>query len=104
MITLLTQAIGVGIVMVCLFLFIGVSIFGTMWLMLDAFIGDFDSWKAIGRFFVRIAHGLEIAIDWIYEKIVYLLGIKRRQKESRQYKINILTRKFTEFKKGKIKC
>ena len=104
MITLMTQAIGVGIIITCIFLFIGVCIFGIMWLMLDAFIGDFDSWKAIGRFFVRIAHGLEIAVDWIYEKIVYLLGIKRRQKESRQYKINILTRKFTEFKKGKIKC
>ena len=104
MITLMTQAIGVGIIMTCIFLFIGVFIFGTMWLTLDAVIGDFDSWKAIGRFFVKIAHGLEIAVDWIYEKIVYLLGIKRRQKESRQYKINILTRKFTEFKKGKIKC
>ena len=104
MITLLTQAIGVGIVMVCLFLFIGVSIFGTMWLMLDALVGDFDSWKAIGRFFVRIAHGLEIAVNWIYEKIVYLAETKERKEEARQYKINILTRKFTEFKKGKIKC
>lgn len=104
MITLMMQSIVTGIIIACIFLLMVGFIFGTMWLMLDAFVGDFDSWKAIGRFFVSIAHGLEIAVDWIYEKIVYLLGIKRRQKESRQYKINILTRKFTEFKKGKIKC
>ena len=99
MITLLTQAIGIGIVMACLFLFIGVSIFGTTWLLLDAFVGDFDSWKAIGRFFVRIAHGLEIVVDWIYEKIGYLLKTKQRNKETRQYKVNTLSRKFMNFSK-----
>ena len=99
MITLLIQAIGVGIVMACLFLFIGVSIFGTMWLLLDAFVGDFNSWKAIGRFFVKIAHGLEIVVDWIYEKTVYLLRTKQRNKETRQYKVNTLSRRFMNFSK-----
>lgn len=99
MITLLTQAIGAGIVIGCIFLLMVGFIFGTMWLILDAFIGDFDSWKAIGRFFVKIGHGFKIAAIWIFEKVAYLLGTKQRNKKERQYRINTLSNRFMNFNK-----
>ena len=104
MITSMIQAVVFGVMFAFLVILIGGCVMGAIWLSLDLLFGDYRNWKAIGRFFVKIGHGFKIAVDWIYEKIVYLAGTKERKEEARQYKINILTRKFTEFKKGKIKC
>ena len=99
MISTMFQAVAFGIVIACIFLLMGGFIFGTVWLMLDAFIGDFDSWKAIGRFFVKIGHGFKIAAIWIFEKVAYLLGTKQRNKKERQYRINTLSNRFMNFNK-----
>lgn len=99
MISTMFQAFAFGIMFVVLVILFGSFIMATIWLSLDLLFGDYRSWKAIGRFFVKIGHGFKIAAIWAFEKVDYLLGTKQRNKKERQYRINILSNRFMNFNK-----